>query len=140
MYGVAMFPSYLCGACVQGVTTVADPVVRLKRKASVVVDAPALHTALKQRLALPTDLGLAKHGPRKSSNLLCLQEGVLLVLDLVNLIVSGTCRWQRRVAEHCQNGCNCWQLSAQPQGTQQRGQSVHKICIPSEAVRFATDN
>ena len=53
----------------------ADSRVAVKRKASVVVDAPALHTALAECLALPTDLGCAIRGPRKACKLLCLDEG-----------------------------------------------------------------
>ena len=48
----------------------------MKRKASDAVDAPALHTALAECLALPTDLGLAIRGPRNACKLLCLDEGV----------------------------------------------------------------
>lgn len=53
----------------------ADPSVCLKRKVSAVVDAPALHLALRTCLDKSTNLGFAVHGPMKSARMLSIEGG-----------------------------------------------------------------
>ena len=72
--------SWLVALCARltckGHEPVADfSAVCLKRKASAVVDAPALHLALKTCLDKSTNLGLAVHGPMKSARMLSIEGG-----------------------------------------------------------------
>ena len=64
----------------------ADLSVCLKRKVSAVVDAPALHLALRTCLDKSTNLGVAVHGPMKSTRMLSIEGGKVLqlVLHLIN--------------------------------------------------------
>ena len=73
--------------CVTGHPALSNAGVGVKRKASGVVDAPALKSALAVNLALPTDLGIAIRGPRYACKSLCLDEGGIVAFALKSFVL-----------------------------------------------------